>query len=114
MSRVRSAYSLIGFVVLSVVAFPAAADTATEQVGVQEAIINGDNNQVTQVINQITVEHPGRGRGLTNRYTQDVHQGATVDGSGNDVHQESTQVNHSESNHPGRRVGQTGNQPHAK
>ena len=112
MSRFRGACGVIGSVALSVIALPAIADTATDQIATQEAIINGDNNQVTQVINQITIEHPGRGRGLTNRSTnQDAYQGATVDGSSNAVHQQSTQVNQPVHNNPGRRVGQTGNHP---
>jgi hypothetical protein len=40
---------------------PASADTATVQGGSQDATISGDNNQVTQIINQTIINHPGRG-----------------------------------------------------
>lgn len=112
MSRFRGACGVIGSVALSMIAFLAIADTATDQIATQEAIINGDNNQVTQVINQITIEHPGQGHGLTNRSTNpDAYQGTTVGGSSNTVHQRSTQVNQPVHNNPGRRVGQTGHHP---
>jgi hypothetical protein len=46
----------IGFISL-----PASADTATGQSGSQDATISGDNHQVTQIINQTIINHPGRG-----------------------------------------------------
>ncbi|PSN19095.1 hypothetical protein C7271_09020 [filamentous cyanobacterium CCP5] len=92
------------------------ADTATQQVSTQEAAINGDNNQVIQVINQVTIEQTGRGRGPrrngSSATVQDAYQGVSVDGSGNVVYQESSQINESHnSDRPGRRVGQGGAHP---
>ncbi|HSM81549.1 MAG TPA: hypothetical protein VLS96_07680 [Nodosilinea sp.] len=77
-------------------ALPVFANTASEQIGTQSATINGDNNQVIQVINQVNISHPGLGRGLGNNSrrgtVQDSYQGATIDGNGNSVYQESNQI----------------------
>jgi hypothetical protein len=89
---------------------PGFANTATEQIGTQSATINGNNNQVIQVINQVNIDHPGLGRGLGNNSrrgtVQDTYQGATINGSGNSVYQESNQVNQQETAQPGQRNGQ--------
>lgn len=42
---------------------PASAQVATQGAN-QDTLINGDNNQVTQVINQTIINHPGRARAL--------------------------------------------------
>lgn len=92
--------------------FSAQANDAVVQTGTQEAIIDGNNNQVIQVINQVNIEHPGRGhgRGRSNRrgdtaVVQDTYQGATVYGDGNTVIQETTQENRVRQEHPGRGRG---------
>ncbi len=123
MKQRYGAFSLLGAAVFSTFAFPAVANTATEQIGTQSATINGDNNQVTQVINQVNISHPGLGRGLGNNArrgtvqsgsVQDTYQSVTIDGSGNSVYQESNQINQinqpGSTTKPGRRVGQ--NRPH--
>lgn len=111
MKKLNGAFSLLGAAAFSTFAFPAFADTATGQIGTQSATINGDNNQVTQVINQVNISHPGLGRGLGNNdrrttiqgTVQDSYQGATVDGSGNVVYQEINQINQQG---PGQQSGQ--------
>ena len=110
MKKLHGVFSLIGFAALSAVTLPAMADSTTEQIGTQSATINGDNNQVIQVINQVDINHPGLGRGLTQNQrrttVQDSYQGVSVDGSGNSVYQESNQVSVEErSGNPGRRAG---------
>jgi hypothetical protein len=42
---------------------PASAQVATQGAS-QDTLITGDNNQVTQVINQTIINHPGRARAL--------------------------------------------------
>jgi len=42
---------------------PASAQVATQGAS-QGTLINGDNNQVTQVINQTIINHPSRARAL--------------------------------------------------
>jgi hypothetical protein len=117
MKKLNGAFSLLGAAAVSTFAFPAFADTATGQIGTQSTTINGDNNQVTQVINQVNISHPGLGRGLGNNArrtsgqsgtVQDAYQGATIDGSGNSVYQEINQVNQvsQPGAKPGQRVGQ--------
>ena len=110
MKQRHGAFSLLGAAAVSTLAMPGFADTATTQIGTQSATINGDNNQVIQVINQVNIEHPGLGRGLGNNSrrgtVQDTYQGAAVDGSGNSVYQESTQQNRQEASRPGQRHGQ--------
>lgn len=97
MSKICRFYGLVGSVFMSTIAFPAIAQT-TQQVSTQEAVINGSDNQVIQIINQVNIEHPSRGRERRNSSTtQDALQGVSVDGSGNVVIQESTQVNQTES-----------------
>jgi hypothetical protein len=62
----------------------------------------GNNNQVTQVIYQYNLANPGQGvfkrsQGKGNTATvQQASQGAGVQGSNNQVLQESTQVNQSD------------------
>jgi len=112
MRYLSRAIGLFGAAAVGSLTMPAFADTATTQVGTQSATINGDNNQVIQVINQVNVDHPGLGRGRANNSqrgtVQDSYQGATVDGSGNEVVQESNQVNHQrQAEKPGRRVRQS-------
>ncbi|MGF1566843.1 MAG: hypothetical protein ACFCVD_02010 [Nodosilinea sp.] len=111
MKQLSSVFKLVGAAAISTLAMPAFANPATVQTGTQAATINGDNNQVIQVINQITIDHPGLGRGRSNNdrraTVQNTYQGAAIDGSGNVVYQESNQVNSGErSGNPGRRVGQ--------
>ncbi|MFQ4139165.1 hypothetical protein PGN35_022915 [Nodosilinea sp. PGN35] len=58
-----------------------------------------------QVINQVNISHPGLGRGLGNNdrrttvqgTVQDSYQGATIDGNGNSVYQETNQINQQQS-----------------
>lgn len=70
---------------------------ATVQNTSQQATVTGDNNQVIQVINQVTINHPGQGnlkRALNPTGTvQEAAQGATVNGQGNQAVQMTTQVN---------------------
>jgi hypothetical protein len=106
--------SLLGATALGTFAAPALANSTTEQVGTQSATINGDNNQVIQVINQIEINHPGLGNGRTNNprrgTVQDSYQGATINGDGNSVYQESTQQSvESGNNRPGQRNGRNRN-----
>jgi hypothetical protein len=105
MKQRHGAFSLLGAAAISTLALPVFANTATQQTGTQSATINGSNNQVIQVINQVNISHPGLGRGLgnNNRRTtvqgtvQDSYQGATVDGNGNSVYQETNQINQQQS-----------------
>jgi hypothetical protein len=53
--------SLISATLIGFVHFPAQADTANLQNSDPDAVISGDNNQVTQIINQTIINHPGRG-----------------------------------------------------
>ncbi len=110
MKQRNGALSLLGAAVFSTLSFPAFANTATEQIGTQSATIDGNNNQIIQVINQISIDRRGLGRGSGNNNrqgtVQDIDQGATINGSGNSVYQESTQVNRQESTRPGQRNGQ--------
>lgn len=108
MKQRNGAFSLLGAAAFSTFAFPAFANTATEQIGTQSATINGNNNQIIQIINQISIDRRGQGSGNNNRRgtVQDIDQGATINGSGNSVYQESTQVNRQESTRPGQRNGQ--------
>jgi hypothetical protein len=108
MKQRNGAFSLLGAVAFSTFSFPAFANTATEQIGTQSATINGNNNQIIQIINQISIDRRGQGSGNNNRRgtVQDIDQGATINGSGNSVYQESTQVNRQESTRPGQRNGQ--------
>lgn len=112
MKLTKYALSFLGAAALGTTSLPAFADTATEQVGTQTATITGDNNQVIQVINQVTVNGGGRGRTHTTSTAtvQDAAQGAVVQGSGNSVYQESNQVNvNGSSENRGRRNGQDPN-----
>lgn len=109
MKQRHGAFSLLGAAAISTLAFPAFANTATQQTGTQSATINGSNNQVIQVINQVNISHPGLGRGLSNNdrrttvqgttqgTVQDSYQGATIDGNGNSVYQETNQINQQQS-----------------
>lgn len=112
MKQRHGAFSLLGAAAISTLALPAFANTASEQIGTQSATIDGNNNQVIQVINQVNISHPGLGRGLGNnnrRITvqgtiQDSAQSVTIDGNGNSVYQESNQINQqtTDRSHPGR------------
>jgi hypothetical protein len=53
--------SLVSAAWIGFISLPASADTATAQSGSQDTTISGDNNQVTQIINQTVINHPGRG-----------------------------------------------------
>lgn len=110
MKQRNGAFSLLGAAAFSTLAFPAFANTTTQQIGTQSATINGNNNQVIQVINQVNIQHPGLGRGVGNNdrrgTTQDIYQGATINGSGNSVYQEASQVSQQEAPRPGQRNGQ--------
>lgn len=63
MKRLRrlTQLSLISTSFFGLIHFPVLADTATLQNGDQDAVVRGDNNQVTQIINQTIINHPGRG-----------------------------------------------------
>jgi hypothetical protein len=64
---------LATFILLGIAVLPARAQTETTQSGSQGAVIAGDNNQVTQVINQTIINHPGRGS--INRAKDKNHKG---------------------------------------
>ncbi|PSR18707.1 hypothetical protein C8255_06015 [filamentous cyanobacterium CCP3] len=112
MKHRHGAFSLLGAAAISTLAFPAFANTATQQTGTQSAAIDGSNNQVIQVINQVNISHPGLGRGLGNNdrrgtvqgTVQDSSQSVTIDGNGNSVYQETNQVNQQRQS-PGRGNG---------
>lgn len=53
--------SLVSAVLLGFMSFPAQAQTAPNQGASQDATISGDNNQVTQVINQTIIVRPNPG-----------------------------------------------------
>ncbi|BFM40377.1 hypothetical protein [Synechocystis sp. LKSZ1] len=54
----------LGYVLLLFgLGLPASAQVAAQGAS-QDTLINGDNNQVTQVINQTIINHPGRARAL--------------------------------------------------
>ena len=100
MLRKTGMFSLLSATLLGVVSLPVQADNATVQTSTQQAVINGNNNQVIQVINQTNIiDHPGsnnrrRNGGGSNRATvQEAYQGASVNGSENRVIQESNQLN---------------------
>ena len=61
---------------------------------------------MTQVINQINIQHPGKGKGKKDRSEtwQDAYQGALVSGKDNQVVQDASQTN---INQRGRKKGQT-------
>lgn len=113
MKQRHGAFSLLGAAAISTLAFPAFANTATQQTGTQSATIDGSNNQVIQVINQVNISHPGLGRGLGNNdrrgtvqgTVQDSSQSATVDGNGNSVYQETNQINQQSPTRPGQGQG---------
>ncbi|HIK45880.1 MAG TPA: hypothetical protein IGR64_13505 [Leptolyngbyaceae cyanobacterium M65_K2018_010] len=112
MKQINGILSVLGATAISAFALPTLANTATVQSTTQSTTINGDNNQVIQVINQVNVSHPGLGRGRTNNAqratSQDSYQAVGIEGSGNSVGQESTQVNREERvDQPGQRAGQT-------
>jgi hypothetical protein len=102
-------FSLLGAAAISTLTLPAFADAASQQIGTQSATINGSNNNVFQVINQVNISHPGLGRGLGNNRrrgvaqgtVQDSYQTVTIDGDGNSVYQETNQINQQQTN-PGR------------
>lgn len=101
MKQRHGAFSLLGAAAISTMALPVFANTASEQIGTQSATIDGNNNQVIQVINQVNIRHPGLGRGLGNNdrrgtvqgTVQDSSQSVTIDGNGNSVYQETNQIN---------------------
>ncbi|MBE9138796.1 hypothetical protein IQ254_16615 [Nodosilinea sp. LEGE 07088] len=103
------AFSLLGVAAISTLTLPAFANTASQQIGTQSATIDGNNNNVIQVINQVNISHPGLGRGLGNNprrgttqsTVQDSYQTVTIDGDGNSVYQETNQINQQQTN-PGR------------
>ncbi|WP_017296816.1 hypothetical protein [Nodosilinea nodulosa] len=101
MKNRNGAFGLLGAAAISTLALPAFADMASEQIGTQSATINGSNNQVIQVVNQVNISHPGLGIGLGNNdrrgavqgTVQDSSQSVSVGGNGNSVYQESNQIN---------------------
>ena len=100
MLRQTGIFGLLSGALLGVVSLPAQADNATVQTSNQQAVINGDNNQIIQVINQTNViNQPGRsnqrrnGKSGNSAAVQDAYQGASVNGDNNRVIQESNQVN---------------------
>lgn len=110
MLRKTGMFSLLSATLLGIVSLPAQANNATVQTSTQQAVINGNNNQVIQVINQTNViNHSGRGNQRrngerNNRATvQDAYQGVSVHGSNNRVRQESNQVNAEQSSRGRRR-----------
>ncbi|AFY76481.1 MAG: hypothetical protein IGR93_01040 [Hydrococcus sp. C42_A2020_068] len=52
---------LVSVTFIGLTQFPVRSDTTAIQNGAQDANISGDNNQVTQIINQTIINHPGRG-----------------------------------------------------
>ncbi len=101
MIKLHQIASVLGSTVLSAIAMPAIAQTT--QVSTQDAVINGNNNQIIQVINQVSIGHPSRSSRNQERLVQDTLQTVNVDGSGNVVVQESTQRNESVSRRSGGR-----------
>lgn len=90
--------SLSGMVVWGCVVPSALAQRQVTQTTTQEVVINGDNNRVIQVTNQITIDNSRRGIGRgrsqsdrTNTTSQDSFQRADVRGSGNRIGQFSDQ-----------------------
>lgn len=65
-------FALLSTIVLSGTALPAEAQTLTDQNATQEGTIIGDNNELNQVIYQINVSNPGKGR--ANRVIKDIEQ----------------------------------------
>lgn len=64
-----SQLSLVSAVLLGFMHFPVQAQTAPNQGASQDATVSGDNNQVTQVINQTIIIRPNRG--VLNRLDDD-------------------------------------------
>ncbi|OKH18991.1 hypothetical protein NIES593_21550 [Hydrococcus rivularis NIES-593] len=52
---------LVSVTFIGLTQLPVRSDTTAIQNGAQDANISGDNNQVTQIINQTIINHPGRG-----------------------------------------------------
>jgi hypothetical protein len=83
-------------VILGSIQMPARADNAVVQTSGQDVTINGDNNNVIQVTNQINVSHPGKGgnnKKGNSAVVQDAYQNASVNGNGNRVGQRISQEN---------------------
>jgi hypothetical protein len=55
MKQLHGSFSLLGAAAFSMLTFPAFANTATQQTGTQSAAIDGSNNQVIQIINQVNI-----------------------------------------------------------
>jgi hypothetical protein len=100
-----SKISIVGLcctAIVSLIGTPVKADEATVQTVNQEAIINGDNNRVIQVTNQVNVDRshqPGhRLKEWKNRenkgVVQDAYQRALVNDDDNRVRQDTSQENH--------------------
>lgn len=85
-----STIGLMGAVIFCGLPLSARADSAVVQTATQSAVINGDNNQIIQVINQVSGRRGGS-RSRNNAVVQDAYQGAAISGSGNISVQETTQ-----------------------
>lgn len=57
----KTQLSLISAALVGLFHLPAQADTANVQSSSQDAAISGDNNQITQVNNQVIINAPNRG-----------------------------------------------------
>ncbi len=80
---------------LGMVSLPALADTAVVQQSTQDLYIYGEDNNGTQVSEQINMHHRVNtgGRHSNTGVVQDVYQGASVIGEDNDAYQGNSQIN---------------------
>jgi hypothetical protein len=129
-----STLCLMGMAIVCGVPLSAQANSAVVQTVTQEAVINGDNNQIIQVINQVNVKRQGQNRGRKTGHTfdrdnsnngnsavvQDAYQGATINGNDNVAIQEIAQENRvsggdaGRDRSQGRRGHQEGDDDHGK
>jgi peptidoglycan hydrolase CwlO-like protein len=104
-SSMLSKISIVGLcctAIVGLIGTSVKADEATVQTVNQEAIINGDNNRVIQVTNQVNVDRSNqlghRLKEWKNRenkgVVQDAYQRALVNGQDNRVRQDTAQNNH--------------------
>ena len=103
---------LLSIAALGMIALPAQADTAVVQQSTQDLYIDGEDNRGAQVSDQINMHrrvNSGDRRSSTG-VVQDVYQGATVVGEGNDAYQGNSQINVTDDiirpRHRGRQQGQ--------
>ncbi len=104
-----STIGLMGVAIICGLPLSARADSAVVQTATQSAVINGDNNQIIQVINQVNGRRSRRGRGAdrsrNNAVVQDAYQGAAISGSGNISVQETTQASRANGGKPNQGKG---------